>query len=527
MKPLTKAVKTRSDLETVSVQITNSGGTGSLIGALYATENASGMTHDIPLRDSGTVSHSTGGYPVRLDGDYQTTLSITNVSGKASKFTMQIYYKGGIYALQPQEVAAGATARFDIRKLRDERIPDSTGGKLPQDLTVAQIRWSLNGGASNQLIGRAEMVSVANKVSSSYSCGLCCPYDFFDGRITPNIAYVYPGDTFQFAAMQRDTDCYGNIMPAYSVNANWTSGDYNISDVFNGLATAVGIGDAQLTAAWTGSSWMDDGSDNCIETMFEVAPTGDLIVQSPSINSITPTKGSVGGKILVSVDGSGLTSGTIVNPIPGITFSNYNYYGGSGSQFDVVFNISGNATPGNNAVSVSKAGASSNSVDFYVQIPKTAAREELQTLVVIEPGPGDILNAFGEVVEPNGSDRCGAYRNVKYKLVDQNGEPLNLGLVDPNIGLSVTEILSNFQSPSGFPQPAAKTLTTLAEGIFGDILAVSGPYPICPTPFAFSETQKFKVVIDSVEFILTTQNTIEISRSATGQWIINSINVVI
>ena len=77
--------------------------------------------------------------------------------------------------MYPQAIAPGATVVFDIRKLRDEQTPDSEGRRLPRNLTVGQIHWSIHGNSSSRLIGRSEVISRSGKVSSSYSCGICCP----------------------------------------------------------------------------------------------------------------------------------------------------------------------------------------------------------------------------------------------------------------------------------------------------------------------------------------------------------------
>jgi hypothetical protein len=79
---------------------------------------------------------------------------------------MQVNFDGGFYALYPQKLEPGATKTFDIRKIRDQQIPDSQGRQLPLDLSFAQIRWSLVGAPQTRLIGRSEVVSKTDKVSS-------------------------------------------------------------------------------------------------------------------------------------------------------------------------------------------------------------------------------------------------------------------------------------------------------------------------------------------------------------------------
>jgi len=73
LRPLLKLAAKRSDLDSVSVKVLNTGQRGSLIGALYSVNARTGVVYDVPLRDSGPVRASTGAYPVRLDRDYTTS----------------------------------------------------------------------------------------------------------------------------------------------------------------------------------------------------------------------------------------------------------------------------------------------------------------------------------------------------------------------------------------------------------------------------------------------------------------------
>lgn len=285
---LINAARTRTDLESVSVQIINSGDRGSLIGAANFTNNVTGIDYDIPLRDSGTAANSAGGYPVRLDGDYTTTLSITNVGNKAGKFTMQINFESGLYALYPQELAPGATAVFDIRSIRDQQIPDSEGRRLPANLAVGQIRWSIVGAPQTRLIGRSEVISKTGKVSSSYSCGVCCPNSYYNGSVMPVVAEVDAGDTYKFTSQQQDRDCYHNLYSPYPVSANWTTDNGDVASVTSeGLATAISGGDAYLTASWTGQLWLSDPTDACILDEIPAAPTAEIIVR-PRVLDVSP-----------------------------------------------------------------------------------------------------------------------------------------------------------------------------------------------------------------------------------------------
>jgi hypothetical protein len=283
LTPLINVERTRSDLDSVSVQIINSGGAGSLIGAANFTNNVTGINYDIPLRDSGTANNSAGGYPIRLDGDYTTNLSITNVDDKAGKFTLQVNFDGGIYAMYPRELAQGETAVFDFRRIRDQQIPDSSGRVLPLNLTIGQIRWSMVGVVRTKMIGRSEIVSQSGKVSSSYSCGVCCGNRYDSSFITPNYAAVDFGDTLSFAGRQVDGDCYGNLYSPYDVFASWSSSNTGVAEVNLGDANAVGVGIADITATWDVTINTEGFNYQCDSHVETVAQTANMDVR-PSVS---------------------------------------------------------------------------------------------------------------------------------------------------------------------------------------------------------------------------------------------------
>src|SRR5437868_14739447 len=83
---LTQAVKHRNDLDVVSVEVTNSGVAGSLIGSLYVLNQATGVDYDVPLRDSGPIRSMTGAYPWKISDDYKTVVYITNITDQEAEF---------------------------------------------------------------------------------------------------------------------------------------------------------------------------------------------------------------------------------------------------------------------------------------------------------------------------------------------------------------------------------------------------------------------------------------------------------
>ena len=77
LRALTALAHQRPDLLRAGVQVMSDGRPGDLIGALSVLDRQTGLTQEIPLRDTGAVGGSTGSYPWRLDADYAPTVSIT------------------------------------------------------------------------------------------------------------------------------------------------------------------------------------------------------------------------------------------------------------------------------------------------------------------------------------------------------------------------------------------------------------------------------------------------------------------
>ncbi|HMG76124.1 MAG TPA: hypothetical protein VK582_21660, partial [Pyrinomonadaceae bacterium] len=153
IEPLKGAVYGRPEFDDVSIQVLNTGTSGSLIGALNGHDSSTGMTYDVPLRDIGGLRNSTGAYPWRLDHDLSTIVSISNIAPMRSEIVAQINYPGGPYLLNPRRLAACETVLYDLRKIRDEQIPDSNGHTIPLSVNGGQFRWFIHGPGSGRLIG--------------------------------------------------------------------------------------------------------------------------------------------------------------------------------------------------------------------------------------------------------------------------------------------------------------------------------------------------------------------------------------
>jgi hypothetical protein len=189
LNPLLAAVAGRNDLDSVSVEILNSGAPGTLIGAIFGRSQKKSGTFDVPLRDSGVNRTNGGAYPWRIDGDFTTVASVTNVGDTTSRFVAQIYYQGGTYLFAPRELAVGETAFFDLKQIRDRQAPDANGDVLPRNISMGQFRWHWYPSPNApHMIGRAAMLSASQGISASYSCMPNCgangPQYIIDGNTT-------------------------------------------------------------------------------------------------------------------------------------------------------------------------------------------------------------------------------------------------------------------------------------------------------------------------------------------------------
>jgi hypothetical protein len=241
LAPLQGAVFGRSDFDEVSIQVLNNGSPGSLIGSLNGQDTTKRMTYDVPLRDIGAIRNSTGTYPWRLDHDLSTVVSITNIAPMPSEAVVQINYPGGPYLLNPRRLAAGETAIFDLKKIRDQGIPDRNGRTIPLSVTGGQFKWFIHGAGSGRLIGRAEM-------------------------LTPDDLFLEPGETATVYVEEIDCDEFGCIGPFAANVTSWSYVDPGFAVLFvsnHSEAYVLGFngGTASYTANISYNQWAYDGQE--------------------------------------------------------------------------------------------------------------------------------------------------------------------------------------------------------------------------------------------------------------------------
>jgi hypothetical protein len=418
---------------------------------------------------------------------------------------MYLKLSGGDYVFPLTTVAPHQTTVIDIRKLRDTQVPDVNGQTIPVGETRGQVQWSLTGGVDKVVIGRSEQVDLVQGISSNYACQNCCPNNFFDGWLTPVQSTGFQGDQIQFIAMQQDANCYGQVYPPYQVGTPfYTSSDMSVCnpDFNTGTTTGVGPGEAFINGAWMGDKWLFTPTGDCDYTPEEVLREAICDILARRVDSVSPERALVGQPVDVTINGSGFGTGTpTVNAGSGITVSNVQLI--NSGEVRARFTIAMNAPPGNHAVSVTTSLGQTTTLlgNFFVQIPASLRRDSLSN--VIEILNGSVVDGLGEI---RGTNKCGAYRNVVYQLMDQ-GNPANPLLAS----LELIEIFSSYQGPSSLNPGSAKLGGTKPDGRTADVFGLVDDFPSCPGPVSLSFNQNFQVTVGSQIFNLTTANSVAIS----------------
>jgi hypothetical protein len=302
---LLQAAGGRSDLDVVSAEVTSSGAPGSLIGSLHATDNSTGVSYDVPLRDSGPIRSMTGAYPWIIGDDFRTVVYITNINDKDAEFVGQLNYDGGKFIMSPRKLKPGETAVFDLQQMRDEQAQDSAGNTLPGDVLIGQFMWAQRGvtGGKVVLIGRSEVVSRSRQVSSSYSCPQDCGLSYsLDLNPFPDPSVV--GGAGSGTAWETGTSNTGYTVGPYQSSADWSVDNpivsFQPSSAATTTATGTSAGDATLTAfAGLQDVYDFDGLEcvflytTAIEAVGSIPVRPSVLINGPSGVPLAGTAGDV------------------------------------------------------------------------------------------------------------------------------------------------------------------------------------------------------------------------------------------
>jgi len=237
---------------TGGLETSYTGEKGKVIISALSVSHSGNQVFRVPMWDVAAQRSSTGGYPWYIEGDSSTTVYIKSTENYAQHYHLQLDFQGGVYSTGIKAAAAGQTIVFDLRKLRDDQVPDARGNVIPMSATSGQVRWTSVGPERGMLIGRSEQVSRNSGFSSNYACMNCCPNNPGLVRVLENTT-VDVGRTHTFVAQEALRNCYGGYDAYTDVpNAMWQSSNPGVATVnFDGTAQAQGGGEARITATWS------------------------------------------------------------------------------------------------------------------------------------------------------------------------------------------------------------------------------------------------------------------------------------
>lgn len=237
---------------------------GTVITSVQSVSPNGEHVFQVPMFDPQKLPSSAGGFPWKADGDFSTIVYIKNETDVTRKYTVNLLYDGGAYAVGLRDLRANETIALDFRTIRDDQAPDVSGNIIPINLVKGQIAWSAIGTENKVMSGRSEQISVSGGVASTYACSNCCPDTFNDGWILPSTDTITIGEEVGFIALQQNRNCNFQPFPPFQVSANWISSTPSVASVgYSGEAEGISAGDSTISASWDAETWFPALSEYC------------------------------------------------------------------------------------------------------------------------------------------------------------------------------------------------------------------------------------------------------------------------
>jgi hypothetical protein len=480
----------------MGLEVSFTGKPGDLVAQWMSVDQTGSLVVETPLRGSSPKEHFGGSNPFYLAGDFTSVTYIKNTGEQAGHVLAYIQHDGGQYMIGLKSVNPGETLAIDIRALRDEQAPDERGMRLPADLLMGQINWRWHDGPA--IVGRTNVMSESAGIAGNRSCPSCncTPYSVTFSLPAGNQTLA-AGGTFTFQVQETDTGCDGssrfNTLGAGGLP--WSSSNPQVATVDGaGNVTAVSAGTTTISTSGTVDRQTTPvgtfpcGFTGCHESpcgivAFPVSAQAQVAVK-PRIDSISPAKGLIGATTSgVTISGKGL-NGATVNGGTGITAT---VKSSNDTTLTVDLAVASNATAGNHSISVSAGGQTSNSVNFFVQVPTSL---KFVSVTVLPDGPAPPSGCPG-------SANYGIRIDIKYQVQDQQSPSVTIqsaSMTPHEKGTFFTG--GNFDSNIGpVKDYPTSSMNTASDGTFHDV-----PFGLCnPTPInmPLTATQNITMILPS------------------------------
>jgi len=282
-------VRDQAGDEGIGVEFEYTGNPGAVMMSAGLVSGDRNLALRVPLIDPEAPKSSTGGYPWFADDERTTTVFLKNTTTTKVIYHLQISYEGGTYAPGIKEIEPGQTLALDVRRLRDEQVPDAFGNTIPSNARSGQVRWTIKSTTQYAMIGRAEHTDHEHGVSASYACLSCCP------EKTHAVWIEDPGDvpigsTVELLVMAEDEDCYQNVSAAYSMPFpylnDWYFANTGIATSYSDSTTyGVDGGETNFYIDFPGVDYHVEGTEfgwYCALDEFSVPGQVQVPVQKPT-----------------------------------------------------------------------------------------------------------------------------------------------------------------------------------------------------------------------------------------------------
>lgn len=250
---------TQQEIAVASIEARYSTAPGSVIINAHSFSTDHDQVFRVPMWDPLAQRSPTGGYPWRLEGTSVTQTYIKNITAIEEDYVLFLVWEGnGVYMLGKKSIAPHETVNIDVKRLRDEQIPDENGQTIPLYLTSGQLQWTLlrkdslpddDARANLSLLGRSEQVDIENGIATNYSCQNCCVGDHVGGYVSPSTLEIEYGQSATFQAYELAETCYG-FPYTFPTGASWTSSNTGMGSISGGSITPQAAGQTSIRASW-------------------------------------------------------------------------------------------------------------------------------------------------------------------------------------------------------------------------------------------------------------------------------------
>ncbi len=278
-------------LDGAALKLESSGWAASFVATYVSHGQIIHMTRSMPFKDIGDRSNARGGYPWRLDGNYESHTYITNVGKVRAAYGAFIDpNRGERYVIDTLFLEPGETSIIDYRKLRDEKVADRNGVVISKTADSGEVQWfPLFFDGSQHFIGRTEVVDSSTGIASSFSCGSCpCNPNVNSAYTSPSSVTVSYGQTAPVLvkATMRDPCNINSIPDMTFIPTSWSVPPYFTMTAGSSPSTLKGVapGSGLYITSFTTQDWVYNPFQNpqCSSSTRINTPEGTGSVRLPA-----------------------------------------------------------------------------------------------------------------------------------------------------------------------------------------------------------------------------------------------------